>query len=631
MERAAAVALGATAGGGTPSCREGQTRCGLLTMSGQAEHRGKLFPVADAASPAAPARQPVLAPVPPATFSVVVSQLPVAQLLAALARDARMDVDLHPGLRGRVSLKATRQTLPQLLERIAGQVSIRYQIRPGLLIVEPDTPYVHEYALDYVNMARKMRAQVSISTSIASAGSGGGAGVGIPNASSSQIDNQADSQVWKTLEQNLRDILKDEGDPAQRVYDSEHAVSGGTPSPGPRAGPQSRSEPADSAVAATGSLPGTGARPAADGASEPGTDSDMDRTSGAVISAGTPDQARSSAHLPSLSTHASASAVIVNAEAGLIAVRANSRQHRRVRQFLQRVQAGISRQVLIEATLVEILLDKSWQTGVDWSRIGNNLANTLDISQSLTGINFGTGPLTTVTFNSNADFFGGSFSATLKLLENFGKTRVLSSPRVTALNNQMALLKVVDEKVYFEIKATRTEATDSAPGRVDYSSNVRSVPIGVMMSVIPQVSDQGLVSLNVRPTITRITSYKVDPTSTLLGSQVNNLVPEIQVREIESTLRLKSGQTVVLGGLMQESIDDQRQGIPGLMHLPLIGRLFSYRNDGRRKTELVIFLRPTIVVGYDAEPELADARPAGNEITPLAVDAFTAAQPLSGD
>lgn len=119
-----------------------------------------------------------------------------------------------------------------------------------------------------------------------------------------------------------------------------------------------------------------------------------------------------------------------------------------------------------------------------------------------------------------------------------------------------------------------------------------------MMSVLPQISATGQISLNVRPTITHITGYISDPAVALAlagTSTAQSLVPKVEVREMESTLRLSSGEIGVLGGLIQDSISDQSDGLPGLGMIPGLGRLFSHKTDTSKKTELVVFLRPTVV------------------------------------
>ena len=115
------------------------------------------------------------------------------------------------------------------------------------------------------------------------------------------------------------------------------------------------------------------------------------------------------------------------------------------------------------------------------------------------------------------------------------------------------------------------------------------------MSLTPQVSNNGYVNLNIRPTISRITGFAVDPAPRLAGAEFDNLIPEIQVREIESLLQVLDGHTIVLGGLMQNERDSDKDGVPGLSRIPGIGKLFSYSTDNLVKTELVIFLKPTIV------------------------------------
>ena len=130
------------------------------------------------------------------------------------------------------------------------------------------------------------------------------------------------------------------------------------------------------------------------------------------------------------------------------------------------------------------------------------------------------------------------------------------------------------------------------------------------MSVTPQISDNGNVSMNVRPTITRILGYVIDPAPRLseFGQNFDNLVPELHVSEIESLLEVADGQTVVIGGLMQDTSQKKRDGVPLLSRLPGIGDLFSYRDDAVRKTELVLFLRPTVIRGAGSgQPALARA------------------------
>jgi general secretion pathway protein D len=295
--------------------------------------------------------------------------------------------------------------------------------------------------------------------------------------------------------------------------------------------------------------------------------------------------------------------IISNPAAGTISVLANEKQHALIQQHIDSISQSSQRQVLIEATIVEVTLSDTYQAGIDWSRLAVN--GGLSFTQSLiAGIPsaFSAGSLTVGYANPTSSI--GNISATIKLLNQFGNTRVLSSPKLMAINNQTALLKVVDNIVYFSIEATTTTAANVGTNTV-FNSTAQTVPVGVVMTLTPQINENGQVTLSVRPTITRILDFKNDPNPSLctvvgtgiLATQkcIANPVPEIQTREMESVLQLISGQTAVLGGLMQDNVRRDRNSIPGIGNIPVIGEAFGIRNDNYTKSELVIFLRSTII------------------------------------
>ena len=200
---------------------------------------------------------------------------------------------------------------------------------------------------------------------------------------------------------------------------------------------------------------------------------------------------------------------------------------------------------------------------------------------------------------------GFNFAASLRLLESFGDVRVLSSPKLSVLNNQTAVLKVVDNLVYFTIQANTVVSTN-APAVTTFTTTVNSVPVGFIMSVVPQISENDSVVLNIRPTISRKLTDVADPNPSLAnpcGVGVANcstpgiasLIPVIQTREMESLMRVHSGQTAVLGGLIQDSVSNIEDAIPGVRSVPGLGQLLAQRKDLNQKTELVIFLRPTVI------------------------------------
>jgi len=237
---------------------------------------------------------------------------------------------------------------------------------------------------------------------------------------------------------------------------------------------------------------------------------------------------------------------------------------------------------------------------VDWSLIASGAG--WSVNQSLLGSNFSKDPFSLLTY-ADPDTSLGDTSTTVGMLRQFGDIKVLSSPKIMAINNQTALLKVVDNLVYFTIEAeTTTSAT--GPATTTYTSVVHTVPVGFVMSVTPQINDTDTVILNIRPTISRVISFVQDPNPSL--GDVGSSVPQIQVREMDSLLRINSGQTAVLGGLIQDGVDLNRAGTPVLSELPGIGDAFSYRSNKVNKTELVIFLRPRVIRDASISGELAD-------------------------
>lgn len=510
------------------------------------------------------------------TYSVVVNGVPVQELLFALARDAKVNVDIHPGIEGAVTLNALNQTLPQLLTRIAKQVDMRYELDGPNLAVMPDAPFLRNYKVDYLNMSRDATSNVSIATQISTTGTGTGAAGGGTgnNNSTTSVTNKSNNRFWDTLVQNIKDILR-ETDKILPEGSSETSTE--------QTGNQSTS--------------GTGVAAAAKQLSS--------RLSAAATNlAGSPNPTSlvtDNSTVTRRTTFREAASVIANPENGLLSVRATGRQHEKIREFIDQVMSSAKRQVLIEATVVEVKLSDQYQQGINWSSLrkdgtGINLTQAGFGTPTLpSGVNPGVSPGIFTLGYANPNSVIGNIAATIQLLESFGNVKVLSSPKISVLNNQTALLKVVDNKVYFTIGVTITPATATSAQLIVYTTTVHTVPVGFVMSVTPQIDDTDTVTLNVRPTISRITGYVNDPSPPLAEAKVVSPIPEIQTREMESILKVGSGQVAVMGGLMQDSVDNLKDAIPGLSRLPLIGDAFAYRKETSTKSELVIFLRPIVV------------------------------------
>jgi general secretion pathway protein D len=172
---------------------------------------------------------------------------------------------------------------------------------------------------------------------------------------------------------------------------------------------------------------------------------------------------------------------------------------------------------------------------------------------------------------------------------------VLSSPKLSVLNNQTALLRVVDNIVYFNVQVTVVPGNLNTNATIATNTTPVTASVGFVMNVTPQISDNDTILLNVKPTTTRFVRFVADPNPIFAGTGVQNLIPQLRMREMESLIKINSGQIAVLGGLIEDSVNDIEDTIPIINAIPFIGSLFSSRNRNNTKTELVVFLRPVVV------------------------------------
>ena len=489
------------------------------------------------------------------TYSVVVNNVRVHDLLFALARDAKLNVDIHSDIAGTVTLNAIDQTLPQLLARIARQVDMRYEIEGQNLSVMRDTPFLRSYKIDYLSAARNVKMSSLASTQFASSNSATGAATtsGTNTGATAQVDVTSENKLWESIVVNVKDILRE----TDKIIPKTQPLAAAAPQAAP-----------------------AGAATPAPGASAP---------------AQAPQQSVEFIEVAS---------VIAHRESGVLYVRATSRQHEKVQEFLDQVLVGARRQVLIEATVAEVQLNNQYQRGIDWQRLRSN-ATTIGrpgFGTGQSGVEFGQNSTGTPAAVSTTAFVVGgaitslNFNFALSLLESFGDVKVLSSPKLSVLNNQTALLRVTRDIIYFQITPSNLTISGGGGGTIVAPPSFTTTPLvaaeGFMMSVLPQINEADTIVLNVRPTIRRRVGNASDPNPALTTP---NLIPIFETREFDSVLRLQSGQIAVLGGLMQDQRSRTEDTIPGVNAIPGLGELLEQRNESNVKTELVIFLRATVV------------------------------------
>lgn len=563
------------------------------------------YPEVEVADIEAPRVQkaPLKSATPTLLINLVVQEAPVQEVLLAIARESGLNIDIHPGLRGKVTLHALQQSVPSILARLSRQVDMYYEWSNGVWLITPDMPVIRSYKLNYVNISRDTTGYIGVASEINSTGraatGGGNSGgaqlatllSGNSNSSRTAVTSQARFHLWESVIDNIQALL-DDTDKATTARDEvleHHALVQETSAGG------------------------------------------NDTASPVVAEKVKQAQVRWRA-----------SRLIANPETGIVTIRTSQSQQAQVRAYLESVMQVAARQVLIEATIVEVELSKSFQMGIDWSRLsasaeqrgwqfaqslGNDAAQFNrksgswegNNSKNALGQNNGNVALMLGYFNPFSRL--GNLSASVTLLEQFGKTRVLSSPKLMVLNNQTAILKVVDNLVYFTIQSQISQGSSVGGGNLQaVTTTANTVPVGLVMAVTAQINSHQRVNLNVRPTVSKVLRYIEDPNPQLgTGStRIASSIPEIQVREMESVLNIASGHIAVLGGLMQEDQREFTDRIPGVSRLPVLGQAFVGKNQAAKKTELIVFLRPTVIGRADVnagdlqsfQPLLPEALPA---------------------
>lgn len=283
--------------------------------------------------------------------------------------------------------------------------------------------------------------------------------------------------------------------------------------------------------------------------------------------------------------------VVVSPQAGLVTVRGMPEEIAAVRAFLGQSEQHLQRQVVLEAKIIEVTLNDEYQQGINWQNAIMNLRNTsFNVSNSAgvasNAISSSLGGVTAISFN-NADFNG-----VINLLETQGNAQVLSSPRVTAMNNQKAVIKVGQDE-YF-VTDISSDTTIGAGGTTS-TPNISLQPFfsGIALDVTPQIDHNGSVILHVHPSVTE--TAEQNKTISFSNQQIVLPLAQSNIRESDTIIRARSGEIVVIGGLMQTVTSDSESRTPVLSAIPLLGKLFTSINKVEKKKELVILLKPTVV------------------------------------
>lgn len=276
----------------------------------------------------------------------------------------------------------------------------------------------------------------------------------------------------------------------------------------------------------------------------------------------------------------------VNKEASVISIYTDSKAQRKVADYIKQARRNYSSQVLIEAKILEVQLDEEYQAGINWGFVNNSAtADSFTITNATTPER---GLISGVMAN---DIFGGDLTTTMKALETFGTIKTLSSPRIHAINNQEAKLEFTNTLVYFSVERDVTAATDTTAQVTEYTTIKEEDTEGITLTITPSINlNTQEITLDVVPELRVSTGTVEDP-----NPDIENAVPLIQVRKMTTSLKLKSGGIMVIGGLMSETTTNNENGVPFLNDIPIIGYLFRAKNKDLKIIETVVFIKATIV------------------------------------
>lgn len=507
--------------------------------------------------------------------SISVNQtVPLRDVLFELAEQAEYNLELDPRITGSIIFTARERPFDQVIERISEIAGLRYKMDDDFLRVELDLPYQKNYKIDYLSFVRNSASTVTNDISVVS-------GDGTDTGSNFTATSETANDFWADLTAGLEQILntpsmgsmRTSADPRITAVERNPDVRAVAP---PNADGTTTVQPPD-AVLQVESLP-----------VEDASSSGSPASPGAGAAGG------------------SSSVFSVNRQAGLISVFATEATHKKVDEYLKLLRRAMTAQVLIEAKILQVTLNDNYQNGVDWRFVDSILPGQFDLTFFDAVGDFNVSPNSGFSNDDGTGvlfgYTGDEFQGILRALQNFGTIRALASPRLSVLNNQPAVLNVATNEVFFELDIETSEV-EGGGRETEIDSTIRNVPVGVLINVLPSIDlDTKTISMAVRPTITAITNRKEDPSvifavaeAKLAADSVVSEIPELNVQEIDTVVNLKSGQAIVMGGLLQDRAETADGGVPILAEIPMIGGAFKQHADTIQKTELVIFLKATII------------------------------------
>lgn len=323
--------------------------------------------------------------------------------------------------------------------------------------------------------------------------------------------------------------------------------------------------------------------------------------------------------------------VIVNSQSGVVVIRAMPEELRVVEEYLGATHANVNRQVVLEAKIIEVELNDRFQAGINWSKVSGNYTasqvggGTADLSTtgatpavgSLGSLRPGTGTFSPTSPGTLSSAFGGvftlaakasDFTAFIELLKGQGEVQVLSSPRVSTINNQKAVIKIGGDEFFVTGVSSSTGTTSGGVTTTSTPTvDLTSFFSGIVLDVTPQIDENKNIVLHIHPSVSAVTQK--DKSFSVSGSAFNLPLALSTIQESDNVVRAQSGQIIIIGGLMKEGTTDENASVPILGDIPIIGNLFRHKKVTRVKKELVILLKPTVIeAGQDWNDALRESQ-----------------------
>ena len=624
------------AGCGSPNYSPSEMHMSVEEVRATAPKSPENIPALVKATPTAPQ---LSANDEPVTFDVVVTSVPVRDLLFGLARDSGVNLDVDSGVGGVITMSALDQTLDAILDRIALQIPIRIERTGNAIVVKNDEPYFELYHVDYTSVQRTY----SSST----------AGGGIGGSGASSISNSATNEFWESFEDSIEQILEielEEGDSAVGLGDGQESIAAANEAEAslnieneydfnsdvgilmvyaPHRVQREVKRYLDevlSIVRRQVLLEATVVEVVLNNEYAQGVDwslfNQFAKKGLALYQGANVGGAAAVLNEVVRSFNGNQSQQFRDVSGNGVIDAADGAEYIRYQAFINRGSVNLPSGALLDSfTTADVVTPNPAPAGGGEVNPANQLITTTR-TYTYTGVNDkatearagGLRPTTSSVPGAafTAAYKGKDISAAVELLDRFGDARVLSSPRISVLNNQPALLRVTDQEVYFNTSVTDTvnQETGTTTGR-SFSATPQTIDVGFSMNVLPYITEDDNIFLNLKPTVTRVLDYRRAPTFTATGASTSasdNLVPIVRVRELESVMSLRDGEIAVMGGLLEDRTGDNNTSVPGLAELPGVGNLFQKKNETTFKTEFVVFIKARVIRNPSLHGDYADYR-----------------------